>query len=146
MGGYGYRAEHINQGYIGTREAPFALDLTVKIARDGSARADGVIRIPDDPAAGPLSPYAPLIVSAKTVLAASCLDLDGDGRRGLTRLAGEFRDATGEPVFVILTVPAHDVDANGTYAVALEIGETTATGDARFRVDVKPPRKGRRAR
>lgn len=131
--GYAYVATPMNQGQTGVR-APFELDLRVEIGRDGRVRADGAIRIPDGPAAAALSPYVPMLVIAKNVVDASCADLGGDGRPGLARLEGGFRNAAGEPVYVILTVLAQDVDANGVYAVALQIGDATATGEARFEV------------
>ena len=130
---YAYIATPLNQGQTGVR-ALVDLDVQVKIARDGSARASGAIRIPADPAAAPLGPYSPLLIVAKTVVGVHCGDRDEDGKAGLTRLEGEFRDAAGEPVYVILTVLAQDVDANGVYAVALQAGEAAVTGEARFRI------------
>lgn len=130
--------------------APFALNLRVKIARDGRARVGGVIGVSDDPAAG-LSAYTPLLVTVKTYrYRATCADLDGDGGRGLEQVETEMRAVkTGEVVRVVLTPTEHDVDANGVYAVALQVGEATVTGDASFRIaGNRPPRKqkGKRSR
>jgi hypothetical protein len=134
--GYAYIAMPLNQGQTGVRE-PFALDTRITIARDGRARAGGAIH-------APLAPYVPILVISKNIVTVSCLDLDGDGKRGLARLAGEFQDAVGEPVDVILTVLAQDVDAPGIYAVSLQIGEETLTGETRFEIDRdSPPHKGK---
>jgi hypothetical protein len=145
--GYAYIATPLNQGQTGVRGL-FALQLTVKIARNGSAQADGAIHIADDPAAAALSPYVPMLVIAKNVVGVTCADLDEDGRRGLSRLEADAEIvATGERVRVVLTPTEHDVDAAGVYSVALQIGDTTVTGETRFRiVDDAPPRKGRRSR
>ena len=144
--GYAYVATPLNQGQTGVR-APFALHLTVGIARDGAARASGSIAIPDDAAAAPLAPYAPLLVIAKNVVGI-CADLDGDGRIGLARLEGDARvAATGELARFVLTPIEHDVDAVGAYRVALQIDDDAATAEAHFRIaDEHHPRKGRRSR
>ena len=131
----------MNQGQIPMREAPFALNLTVRFARDGTARLSGAIRFPAITTA--TAPYAPLLAALNTGARAACADSDGDGTVGLTRLEGEFLVvATGDRVPVVLTPTEHDVDANGIYAVALQIDDVTLTGDTRFRVPrERPPRR-----
>ena len=123
------------------RNAPFALNLVVRIAPDGSARLSGAVRFPKITAA--TAPYAPVIIALNTGAQASCADSDGDGAAGLTRLETEFRvAATGDRVPVVLTPTKHDVDADGVYEVALQIGDAIVTGETRFRVPrERPPRR-----
>jgi hypothetical protein len=131
----------MNQGQTGVRKAPFARNLTVRFARDGTARLTGAIRFPAITPA--TAPYAPLLRALDTGAQAACADSDGDGRAGLTRLEGEFQVATtGARVPVILTPTEHDVDADGVYEVALQIDDVTLTGETRFRVPrERPPRR-----
>lgn len=135
----------MNQGQTGVR-APFELDLRLAFAPDGAPRLNGVIRFHDDPASAAPGPFAPVLVATRSVLDAACADIDNDGAGGLTRLAAEFQAAgSREPTRVVLAPAAHDVDADGIYTVALQIGQETLTGDARFRITGDPART-RRAR
>ena len=116
------------------KNVSFTLNLAAKIAPDGTARLAGVIRLPPEPAAA-TAPSAPIIIAAGGAAEASCADLDGDGTGGLSRLAADFREiATGDRIPVVLVPIAHDVDANGVYAVTLQIGDETLTGNVRVRV------------
>lgn len=115
--------------------APFALHLRLAFTADGTPRLNGVVRIPDDPAPAAPGPFAPVLIATRSVLDAACADTDNDGAGGLTRLEAEFQPAgSRQPIRVVLAPLAHDIDANGVYTVALQIGQETLTGDARFRI------------
>jgi hypothetical protein len=121
-------------------QARARLQLQVTFAPDGTARADGVIRIHDDAAAGGsattgiLAPYVPMLAVAKRVVGADCDDADGDGTAGLVRLELASRSKRGDTVPIVLTAARSDVDASGTYPIALRIGTETGTGEARVRL------------
>jgi hypothetical protein len=130
-----YLATPLNHGQSGVR-SPFELRLSVRIAPDGSARVSGVIALPRDSAAtSTLAPYAPVLIATKSVVSVGCTDLDQDGGSGLARFEADFRSLeTGERVRVVLAPVAHDVDAAGVYAVVLQIGPETLSGETRFAI------------
>jgi hypothetical protein len=109
-----------------------ALRFAVKISVDGTARMHGAIRVRDDAGRHRLVANG----GAQT----ACADSDGDGTAGLVRLAAEFRDAkTGALVPMVLSPTEHDIDAGGTYAVSLRIGEETVTGEVFVKLPGRVP-------
>ena len=132
----------------GIHSAQFHLRLT--IAADGTAEAQGVILLHDDPAVvgsattGILAPYVPMLAIARQEVQATCADSDGDGTAGLERLEMTGHSVrSGDRVPVVLTATGEDIDDSGRYAIDLQIATETGSGEARVRlIQDRPGRLG----
>ena len=88
------------------------LHLRLTIAADGTAEAQGAIRLLIDSSSGrspadATSPYTPVIALAKNVVGLTCADVDGDGIAGLEEAAvdGSPHIPAGPPNLPAQTYP-----------------------------------------
>ena len=126
----------------GISDARLRLDVT--IAPDGSGEVHGEIQLHAEPTAGEQptrGAVEPTVFVVRDVVQAVCADTDGDGTAGLVRLQVEIRPESqrGRQIFQrkftrIVGGPLFDIDASGSYAVEVQIGDETGSGEVRVRL------------